>query len=62
MTPDTRKELEHIAARMRNLPTVRAEYVAKARAEGATWREIAGILGMTENGLIKAQQKADKSV
>lgn len=56
-----REDLEKIAAYQRNLPAVRAEAVAKAREEGMTWREIASILGMTEHGIIKAQQRAGKA-
>lgn len=57
----TREDLEKIAAYMHNLPSVRAETVARAREEGMTWREIASILGMTEHGLIKAQKRAGKA-
>ncbi|KAA9133719.1 hypothetical protein [Microbacterium caowuchunii] len=31
----------------------RRELVLKAREQGATWRELAAALGMTEHGLIK---------
>lgn len=51
-----KSDLEEIAAYQRNLPTVRAEAVAAARAAGMTWREIASILGMTEHGVIKAHK------
>lgn len=34
----------------------RSELVARARREGLTWREIAIILDMTEQGLIKAHK------
>lgn len=55
----TREDLEVIAACQNKMPTIRAEAIAKARAEGITWREIAGIFGMTEHGLIKAQKAHD---
>lgn len=35
----------------------RAQLVTKARNEGHTWRELAELLGMTQHGLIKAQNK-----
>lgn len=56
------EELERIASQQREAPAIRAALVARARAEGMTWREIADILGMTQHGLIKAQraQGADK--
>lgn len=50
-------DLERIANYQRNLPNVRAEAVDAARHEGMTWREIGGILNMTEHGLIKADKK-----
>ena len=34
----------------------RCELVARARREGMTWREIGVILGMTQQGLIKAHK------
>lgn len=42
------------------LVAARTELVAKARSEGHTWREIAELLGMTQHGLIKAQDKQTK--
>ena len=58
MTKDKiREDLKTIAAQQHNLPTIRAEAVQAARDAGMTWREIAGILNMTEHGLIKAQKK-----
>lgn len=49
-----RDDLETVAAYQRNLPSVRGEAIDAARAEGVTWREIAALLGMTENGAHKA--------
>lgn len=53
---DVRTELEQLAREQSELPTRRAELVAKARTEGLTWREIGSILNMTPHGLIKAQR------
>ena len=52
----TRDDLDTIGNYRRNLPTTQGETVARARAEGITWREIAELLGMTEQGLLKAQR------
>jgi len=38
----------------------RTELVERARDVGMTWREAAGLLGMTEHGLIKAQKNAHR--
>ncbi|MFT4284359.1 MAG: hypothetical protein QM598_05935 [Protaetiibacter sp.] len=40
----------------------RGEFVARARREGMTWREIAGLLDMTEHGLVKSQRSWEKRV
>lgn len=47
-------DLEALAEEQRTLPDRRAQAVAAAREQKMTWREIAGILNMTEHGLIKA--------
>lgn len=52
-----REDLEEVASYQRNLPSVRGEAIKAARAEKVTWREIASILGMTENGVHKAYIK-----
>ena len=52
----TRDDLEKIANYQRNTPTLRYELVERARAEGITWREIAAILEMSEQGIVKAQK------
>jgi len=57
MSETIRANLETVAAYQHNLPSVRAESVDAARKSGMTWREIAGILNMTEHGLIKADKK-----
>ena len=49
-----RDDLETVASYQRNLPNTRGEAIEAARAEGVTWREIAGLLDMTENGAHKA--------
>ena len=49
-----RDDLTTVATYMRNLPDVRGEAIDAARREGVTWREIAALLGMTENGVHKA--------
>lgn len=60
MTKDKiREDLKAIADYQQRFPGVRAEAVQAARDAGMTWREIAGILNMTEHGLIKAQKKYD---
>jgi hypothetical protein len=53
---EPREELETIAAEHAALPRRRFEAVERAREAGMTWREIAGIFGMTEHGIIKAQK------
>ncbi|MEC5149160.1 hypothetical protein [Cryobacterium sp. GrIS_2_6] len=35
----------------------RAQRIEAARSSGVTWREIAAILGMTDNGVHKAYKK-----
>ena len=52
----TREDLEMIANYQRNTPIVRYETVERARTEGMTWREIAVILEMSEQGVVKAQK------
>ena len=52
----TRSDLEAIAEEQRTLPDRRAQAVNAARNLGMTWREIAIILNMTEQGLIKADK------
>ncbi len=54
---EVRAKLAEIADLQTALPARRAEAVAEARAAGLYWSEIAGILGMTEHGLIKADKK-----
>lgn len=56
-TEVVRAKLEEVARLQRELPTMRAEAVAEARAEKMTWREIAAILDMTERGVIAADKK-----
>lgn len=46
-----------MAELQRTLPDRRAQLVHKARQHGLTWREIALILNMTEQGLIKADRQ-----
>jgi hypothetical protein len=43
------------------LPERRVREVDEARAAGMTWREAAELLGMTQNGLIKASQTAARA-
>jgi transposase len=63
----TKKTLDQLAAiaaeqeAAKTLPARRTKIVAKARAEGMSWREAAALLKMTEHGLIKAHQAAEKS-
>jgi hypothetical protein len=63
----TKKTLDQLAAiaaeqeAAKTLPARRTKIVAKARNEGVSWRELAGLLNMTEHGLIKAHQIAEKS-
>lgn len=58
MDKDTiRENLKVIAENQRQLPELRREWVTNGREAGMTWREIAGILGMTEHGLIKASKR-----
>jgi len=40
----------------RSLPNLRAALVHKARQANLTWREISATLGITEQGLIKADK------
>lgn len=54
---DVRERLRALRKEQETYPTRRAAVVAAARAHGLTWREIADILGMTQHGLIKAQDK-----
>jgi DNA-directed RNA polymerase specialized sigma24 family protein len=49
-------ELRALAELQRSLPDKRAALVDRARLAGMTWREIAKILDMTEQGLIKADR------
>lgn len=51
-----RDELRAVADMQRSLRNRRAAVVERARAEGLTWREISGILDMTQQGLIKAHK------
>lgn len=51
-----RSDLEQLAEEQRTLPDRRAQLVAAARNLGMTWREIAIILDMTEQGIIKADK------
>jgi len=51
-----RSDLEQLAEEQRTLPDRRAQLVAAARNLNMTWREIAIILDMTEQGLIKADK------
>lgn len=51
-----RSDLEALAKEQRTLPDRRGKAVAAARALGMTWREIAIILDMTEQGIIKADK------
>lgn len=51
---DVRKNLKEIADAMDELPKARGEAIQAARDDDVTWREIASILGMTENGTHKA--------
>ena len=51
-----REELTQLAELQRALPDRRAALVDRARLAGMTWREIAKILDMTEQGLIKADR------
>ena len=51
-----RDELREFAAMQKLMPDKLSELVARARREGLTWREIAIILDMTEQGLIKAHK------
>lgn len=51
-----RSDLEQLAEEQRTLPDRRAQLVNAARNLGMTWREIATILDMTEQGLIKADK------
>jgi transposase len=52
----TRDDLEALAEQQQTLRDRRAALVAEARAQGMTWREIATILDMTQQGLIKADK------
>lgn len=51
-----REDLYEIAEQQRTLLDRRAELVEEARNNGMTWREIASILDMTEQGLMKARR------
>ena len=51
-----REELRALAEEQRSFPDRRAATVDRARQSGMTWRQIAIILDMTEQGLIKADK------
>ena len=51
-----KNELRTLAQEQRSIVNRRAALVDRARQEGLTWREIAGILDMTQQGLIKADR------
>ena len=51
-----KNELRTLAQEQRSIVNRRATLVDRARQEGLTWREIAGILDMTQQGLIKADK------
>lgn len=51
-----REDLAAVAESQRNLPGQRGHMIHLAREQGLTWREIARILDMTENGVHKAYQ------
>lgn len=56
-----RKALRALAAeaeRARTLPERRTKAVASARAAGMTWREASVILGMSTEGLRRADERA----
>ena len=55
-----RDELAALRAEHESFPARRAAVVERARAEGMTWLEIATELGMTQHGLIKAQDRYSK--
>ena len=57
MADDTIDILKSYNERMQRMPSRRAELIAEAREAGHTWREIAGVLGMTEHGAIKASKR-----
>jgi transposase len=51
-----RDDLVALAKQQQTVRDRRASLVAEARRQGMTWREIASILDMTQQGLIKAQR------
>jgi predicted transcriptional regulator len=53
---EPRQELEALVEEQATYPARRGAAVARARAAGMTWREIAEILGITEKGVTKAQR------
>lgn len=58
-----RDELRELAGefeRARALVETRFDLVEKARTAGMTWNEAANLLGMTQNGLIKAQKDMEQ--
>ncbi|MGO2933136.1 hypothetical protein [Microbacterium sp.] len=59
-----RESLRALAAeaeQARTLPERRTKEVARARAAGMTWREASVILGMTAEGLRRAQEKHNRN-
>lgn len=60
---ELRRELRKVASDMARTDALlekRGKFVAEARGSQMTWREIAGLLGMTEHGLIKSQRAWEK--
>lgn len=58
-----RDELRELAGefeKARALVETRFDLVVKARSAGMTWNEAAVLLGMTQNGLIKAQKDMEQ--
>jgi len=50
----TAKAIKRLDTRRLELIETRNEQIRAARADGAKWREMALLLGMTEHGVIKA--------
>lgn len=52
----TAKAIKRLDARRLELIETRNQQIRAAKESGATWREIAAVLDMTEHGVIKASK------